>query len=179
MHPIFHGIDPSMTGRKCKQWWNLREDRTIILSGFCVTLISAAMLDVTWYSLIITVSNRSDYCCSASSTDFLTSHPDAMHQDLFGRKRQTSYRYFLHWELFTRTLSGFERTNCKRKLWGLEDNRTRQHARDYLSFRNALSVIKRIINGTRFYEKACAHCSNKCYADTFINHGKSFDKLLS
>lgn len=76
-HPIFHGIDPFLTGRKCKQWWNLRKDRSIILWGFCVTLISAAMLD--WYSLIITVSERPDYCCSASSVNFLTRHPDTMH----------------------------------------------------------------------------------------------------
>lgn len=71
-HPIFHGIDPFLTVRKCKQWWNLREDRSIIETlGFCVTLIPAAMLDVAWYSLIITMSKRSDYYCA----DFLTRHP--------------------------------------------------------------------------------------------------------
>ena len=124
------------------------------------------------------MSKRSNYC-SANSTDFLTSHPDAMHQDQFDRK-STNFVSILFALLiiYTVTLSvSSERIvngNCESsKIIG------RQHARDYLSFRNALSVIKRIINGTRFYEKACAHWSNKCYADTFINHGKSFDKLLS
>lgn len=149
-HPIFHGIDPFPTDRKCKQWWNLREGRSIMLSGFRVTLISAAMLDVAWYSLIITMSKRPDYYCSAPVFSRDARDVRCVHRNRFGRGRRTSYRYFLHRKLHTCTSSDFARANCKRELRGLKSNRTRmgEHACDYLSSRNALSAIKRIINKT-------------------------------
>lgn len=145
--------------------------------GFCVTLIPATMLDVAWYSLIITMSKRSDYCCATSGADFLTKASD-IHR--FGSKKQISYRYFLHHELLICTSSDFVQINCKLELWGFKDNRMRmdEHACDYLSSRNALSAIKRIINettgSTRKHMLVAANVNN-----TFINYGKSFDKLLS
>lgn len=92
--------------------------------------------------------------------------------------------YFLHRELLTCASSDFARADCKVELRGPEDNRRQmgEHACDYLSCRNALSAIKRIINKSAgSTEEACARCGDKCEcsADTFIKHGKSFDKLLS
>lgn len=162
-HPIFHGIDPFLTGRKCKQWWNLREDRSIILSGFYVTLIRGD----AWRDLIINVSEWPDYCCSANSIDFLTRRSDTMHASGSIWQEEANFADILFTANYMRIIT---RTNCKRKLWALAYNRMRmsEPAYDYLSSRNRLSATKIIINkttsSTRKLVATCECCAVHLFA---------------